>query len=60
MHLIIGSMSKLNRYTKISVGVERVGAKGLGCRVFEYEECGFRSSFNCAKGYGGVPAARVK
>jgi len=27
-------------------------------RVFE--DCGLKSSFNCAKGYGGVPAARVK
>jgi len=37
--------------------VERVGAKGLGGRVFEDEECGLKSSFNCAKAYGGVPAA---
>jgi len=42
------------------VGVERVGAKGLRCRVFEDEKCGFKSSYNCAKGYGGVPAAGVK
>jgi len=32
----------------------------LGGRVFEDEECGFKSSFNCAKDYGRVPAARVK
>jgi len=40
--------------------VERVGAKGLVGRVFEDEECGLKSSCNCAKAYGGVPAARVK
>ena len=40
--------------------MERVGEKGWGGGVFEDEECGFKSSFNCAKGYGGVPAARVK
>jgi len=40
--------------------VERVGAKEFGGRVFEDEECGFKSSLNCAKDYGGVPAARVK
>jgi len=42
------------------VGVERFGAKGLGGTVLEDEECGFKSSFNGAKGYGGVPDARVK
>jgi len=40
--------------------MERVGVKGLGRRVFEDEECGLKSSFNCAKAYGSVPAARVK
>ena len=35
-------------------------AKGLGGRVFEDEECGFKSSFNRPKAYGGVSAARVK
>jgi len=40
--------------------LERVRAKRLGERVFEVEECGLKSSFNCAKAYGGVPAARVK
>jgi len=42
------------------VGVEKVGAKELGGGVFKDEECGFKSSFNCAKAFGGVPAARVK
>jgi len=41
------------------VGVERVGVKGLGGRVSEDEKCGLKSSFNCGKAYGGVPAARV-
>ena len=41
-------------------GVERMGAKWLGGRVFEDEECGFKSSFNCAEAYGSVPAAGVK
>jgi len=40
--------------------VEKVGAKGSGCRVLEDEECGFKWSFNCAKAYGGVPAAGAK
>jgi len=40
--------------------VESVGAKALGGRVSEDEECGLKSSFNCAKAYDGVPAARVK
>jgi len=40
--------------------MERVGAKELGGRVLEDEECGFKSSCNCAEGYGGVPDARVK
>ena len=41
------------------MGLERVGARELGGRVFE-EECGLKSSFNSAKANGGVPAARVK
>ena len=42
------------------VGGERVWANGLGGRVSKDEECGLKSSYNCAKAYGGVPAARVK
>ena len=40
------------------------GRKGwgekVGSEVFKDEESGFKSSLNCAKDYGGVPATRVK